>query len=51
VCFTPNNDVLMFKTQGGNVVKMYIYLWQHTATSGRNIAGAFEVSSDGRFPF
>jgi hypothetical protein len=51
VCFTPRNDILLFKTHAGNVVKMYIGLQQHTVTSGRNIAGAFEVSSGGAFPF
>jgi hypothetical protein len=51
LCFTPLNDILIFKTGTGNVVKMYIALEHHTATSGRNIAGAFEVSSRGKFPF
>jgi hypothetical protein len=51
ICFTPLNDILLFKTSAGNVVKMYIALERHTVTSGRNVTGAFEVSSGGSFPF
>jgi hypothetical protein len=51
LCFTPENDVFLFKTSAGEVVKMYIALNHHATTSGQNITGAFEVSSGGSFPF
>lgn len=51
MCVTPENNVLIFKTSAGDVVKMYIATTYHATTSGRNVTGAFEVSSGGAFPF
>lgn len=51
MCFTPPNDVLVFKTRAGDIVKMYTGTTYHATTSGRNVTGAFEVSANGSFVF
>jgi hypothetical protein len=51
-CTSTPDDVLVLKTQGGAIVKLYIALAHDGTTSGRNILGAYEVTNaSGSFPY
>jgi hypothetical protein len=51
-CTSTPAVVLIFKTQGGNIVKMYFALSHDGTTSESNIVGAYEATNaSGAFPY